>query len=238
MKNSGVLGREALGERGLSTSANEDVATTEGLNLTSRAVSGLYAKGLNAAGLLLDGGDGDDFVVVLDEMLEPGGAPAEVVLVLVSGRQEGAQVGEVNQAVVSVEVVEESELGSGVSESSEILDERNLHLGSGEEHTGVPGKAGLLLKEEHLGSGAIRAELLASSEGIVHGNGDSQTGRAKTGANQVILGVGGRSLEIRSSLAADLGPGGGACGAVDSSVGSSGQVNLAMGGHFEKKIKD
>jgi hypothetical protein len=200
-----VLGREALGERRLATSSNKNVTAAERLNLTSLAVASLDSEGLDGTSLLALGGDRENLVVVAHNMVEPRRAPAEVVLVLSTGREESAQVGEVNETTLTVEVVKESKLRSGVAKSGQILDEGDLHLGSREQHTGVPSELGLLLEEKHLGSCAIRAKLLALGDGIVHSDGYSQRCGAEASTDEVKLRVRGSGLEIRRSLLVNAG---------------------------------
>lgn len=217
-----MLDGEALGKGRLSTSSDEDVTTTIGLHLAGLAAAGCDGEGLDVAGLLVLRGNGEDLVVVLNEVVEERRAPAEVVLVLISSGQESAQVSEVNQSALSVKVVEEGELRSGVSQGSQILDEGNLHLGTGEEHAGVPSETSLLLEEEDLWHRAIWAKLLASGDGIVHGNSHGKTGRAEAGTNQVKLGVGRGSLQVRGALPMNSGAG-------SSSINSSGSGSSMRG---------
>lgn len=189
MEDAGVLGGEALGERGLATGGNENLLGAERLELASLAIAGLDGEGLYGTSLLVDGGDGDNLVVVLNDVVEERRAPAKVVLELGAGGQEGVQVSEVNETAVAVDIVEESELGSRVAEGGQVLDERDLHLGARQEHAGVPCEGRLLLEEKHLGGSAVGAKLLAVGNGIVHGNGHGEGGGAETGADEIKLRV-------------------------------------------------
>lgn len=181
----GVLGGEDLGDVGLAAVGDEDVAGAVGRDLAGLDVAGLDGPHLDAALGRRVGGDGDDLAAVLDDVVEVGGTPAEVVLVLGAGGEEGVEVGELNEAVVAVEVVEEGELRAGVAEGGHVLDEGDLHLGTGQEHARVPGEGGLLLEEEDLGRGAA-GELAAGLLGVVNGDGDGQGGRAEAAADEVV----------------------------------------------------
>jgi hypothetical protein len=176
------------------------------LNLTSLAIAGLDREGLDSTSFPTLRRDRENLVVIAHNVVEPRRTPAEVVFILSTGGQESAQVGEVNQAALAVEVVKESKLGSGVAKSGHVLDEGDLHLSSRKKHTGVPSKLGLLLEEEDLRSSAIRAELLAFGDGIVNGNGHGQRSRAETGTDEVKLRVRGSALKIRGSLLVNAGP--------------------------------
>lgn len=200
VKDTRVLGREALGERRLATGSDKNVTASERLDLASLAVMGLNLEALDNASLLVDGGDGGNLVVILDDVVKEGRTPAEIVLVLGTGRQEGIQVGKVDKAALTVEVVEKGELGTGIAEGGQVLDEGDLHLGSGEEHAGVPSETGLLLEEENLGSSAVGAELLTGGNGVVHGDGDGQRRGAEADTDKIILGVGRRSLQVLGTL--------------------------------------
>jgi len=52
------------------------------------------------------------------------------------------------QAIVVEEIVEESEVACWVSRRGKVFQEGYLHLCAGELHPSMPGKGGLLLKEE------------------------------------------------------------------------------------------
>jgi len=100
-----------------------------------------------------------------------------------------------------------------------------LHLGSREQHTGVPGELGLLLQEENLGSCAIRAKLLALGDGIVNSDGYSQRCGAEASADEVKLRIRGSGLEIRRSLLVDSGSMASSRG---SSVSVAGAVDMTV----------
>ncbi|KAI6759627.1 hypothetical protein HG530_010307 [Fusarium avenaceum] len=235
---------------------NTRVLDGEALGL---AIAGLDREGLDSTSFPALGGDGENLVVVAHNVVEPRRTPAEVVFILGTGGQESAQVGEVNQAALAVEVVKEGKLRSGVTKSGHVLDEGDLHLGSRKKHTGVPGELGLLLEEENLGGSAIRAELLAFGDGIVNGNGHGQRSRAETSTDQVKLRVRRSALKVGGSLLVNTGPVAGSrsrvvavgvavvavaytIGSVGISVGAvavtvrgrglrAGERNLAVGGH-------
>lgn len=228
-----VGGGEALGDRGLAARGHEDVSGAEGPKLA--VTSGLDGEALDAAaGGSGGGGDGDDLVVVLHDVVKEGRAPAQVVLVLASSRQEGAQVGEVDQAIVAMEVVEEGELGARIAQGRHILDEGDLHLGTREQHAGVPRELGLLLEEENLGRSTIGPEFPASSNGIVHGNSHGKTGRAKAGADEIILGARVRSLKVLRAFTVHLAPVPGSGGNLRA-AGATGAVRAidTLRGHCE-----
>lgn len=149
----GVVGGHDLGDARLAAVGDQDVAGLVGADLAGLDVAGLDSPGLDAASSLRVGGDGDNLTAILDDIVKVASTPAQVVLVLGAGGQESVQVGELDQAVVAVKVVEESELGARVAQGGHILNEGDLHASAGKEHARVPCEGRLLLEEEHLGGG-------------------------------------------------------------------------------------
>jgi hypothetical protein len=77
-----------------------------------------------------------------------------------------------------VEVVQEGELASRVSQRSHVFDERNLHFSSGEEHTSVPCELLLAFEETDLGSRSTQRSL-ALVKGIVESDCNRERRRSK-----------------------------------------------------------
>lgn len=62
------------------------------------------------------------------------GAPAEVVFEFYAEGKEGAEIGEGDETVFRVQVVEEGEGACRVAEGGEVFEEGDLHFCVGEEH--------------------------------------------------------------------------------------------------------
>lgn len=140
--------REGGGDLGAAADGDEDVLRFEGCDGAGRDVAGLDSEGADGLG---GGGlfwvDGEDFGVVGDGVFECGGAPAHVGFVFEAAGEEGADVAELGEALVAVEVVDEGEFGTRVAEGGQVLEEGDLHLRPGNLHTGVPSEVGLTLEE-------------------------------------------------------------------------------------------
>ena len=166
----GVIDGEDLRNLGLSSESKHDVLGSVGGDRTSANIAATDGEDLNSgfgSGLR---GDGNDFMVVLDNIIKVRGAPSEVVLELNAGGQEGIEVDKVDQPIVLMKVIEESEARPGIPESSKILKERNLHLRAREEHAGMPGEASLLLEEKNAGGAGFGTNLATGSKPVVHGD--------------------------------------------------------------------
>lgn len=175
-----LLGKR-LGDGSLAAESKQDVASLVLSDLAGHDVArGNSEELVRTRGL--DGLNSHNLGLILDNVIEMARAPAKVVLELNSGRSEGAEVDEVDQAVVLVEVVKEGEVGARIAEGGKVLDEGDLHLGSRKEHAGVPGEVGLLLEEENLG----RLGELAGLDGVVSSNGDGNASGAKANADKVV----------------------------------------------------
>ena len=181
MDNAGVLGGHNSWDVGLATDSKKDVAGQICADLTSLGVARGDLESLEGT-ILLDRSDSDNIVLVADNIVKVAGAPPQVVLELGARRKEGVEVGEVDQPVVLVQVVEEGEVGARVPQRGEVLDKGNLHVGAGQEHTSVPGKVGLLLKEENLGLLSDGTGL----HGVVERDGNRHAGRAEANADKVV----------------------------------------------------
>ena len=119
-------------------------------------------------------------MVVLDLRREVRGAPGHVVVVFFTEWQEGAEVHEVCEAAVLVQVVDEGEFGARVAHGREVFDEGYLHAGSGEEHPRVPGKVWLSFEEQDFLGHIL--EVVAFTEGNCNG----ERGRAKADADKIV----------------------------------------------------
>ena len=91
-----------------------------------------------------------------------------------------------------MEVVEEGEMRSWVSEGCQILDEGDLHLGALEQHASVPCELFLTLNEEHTSSGTQAA--------VLEGNRNCQRSRPKTHTDEVIWLLIGDGASIAASI--------------------------------------
>lgn len=179
--NTGVVLGKRLGDGSLAAESKQDVASLVGGDVASNNVARSNSEELvRSRGL--NGLNSNDLRLIFYHIIEMTRAPAEVVLELDSRRGEGAEVDKINQALILVKVVEEGEVGAGIAQRGKVLDEGDLHLGSGKEHAGVPGKVSLLLEKEDLG----RLGKLAGLDGVVRSNGDRNAGGAEANADEVV----------------------------------------------------
>ena len=115
------------------------------------------------------------------------GDPAQIVVVLHAARIKGAQVDEVHQSAMGLEVVDEREAARRVAQGHQVLEERNLQFALGHQGIAMPVVVGLALQEHRIKS------LAALFRAFLQGNGQGQVGRAEADADQV---VGGRRVEV------------------------------------------
>lgn len=199
-ESSAVLGRVhdtlILGETGrhfrLTTESHNDLARTARSDLTRLSIPRANNKVFNHAIGLFSGNDIDNLLTIGDNIIEALRTPAHIVLEFHARRQEGTQVGEVDKAILLVQIVQEGEAAAGIAEGSEILDEGDLHARSGDQHTGVPGELFLALKEAdfRLEVGALGAAQRGVHR-IVEGNANCQRGGTETDAEEIVHLVGG-----------------------------------------------
>jgi len=187
MDHLGVAGRQAARNRRLSSRGHEHISASVGQQLAGYGILGDDAERGDGAvhGQHVVPCYAQDLGAVSDDVIEEAGAPAQVFLVLGPGWQKSAQVGELDEPTLLVQVVEEGEVGTRIAERGQVLEEGYLHFGAGQQHAGVPGETGLLLQEQD----AWRLVEGAGRERIVQGHGDSQAGRAKTDTDQIVDGV-------------------------------------------------
>lgn len=173
MHDAGVLGKTG-GHLRLATNGNDDLAGVSRSNLArlniARENSEVVHRG--AGRVRLARNHLHHLLSVSHHIRESLSTPPHVVFELHPGREESSQVGEVNQALFLVEVVEEGEAAARVTEGCQVLDERNLHAGAGDQHARVPGESLLSLEEANLGlEVGVGARLCESGiQGIVEGN--------------------------------------------------------------------
>lgn len=146
-----VLQREALGKRRLSSSCHQHVTPAVRLSLASGKVLRLNGKCADRALFAITGRDRGYLLPKLNQVREERRAPSHVIFVLDTSGQESAQIGEIDQTALLVEVIQKGELGPGVSQRGQVLDKGDLHLRSGKQHARVPCEPGLLLNKENLG---------------------------------------------------------------------------------------
>lgn len=193
--NASIL-RETRGHLSLATESNDDLTSSARGDLARLGITRAHDKVVNYAIGLSSRYDIDNFLPVVHNVLKTLRAPAHIVLKFHTGRQECPQVGEVDEAVLVVQIVQECEATAGVAESRQILDEGNLHARARDQHTCVPGKLLLALEEAHLGLEGARGRAGQSRvHGVVQSDGDSQGGRAKAHAEQIMHLVGGDGAE-------------------------------------------
>ncbi|MNQ95936.1 hypothetical protein D3C85_1115190 [compost metagenome] len=123
--------------------------------------------------------DGQHFFAVAALRGELPGDPAQVVVVLHAARIEGAQVDEVHQAPVGLEVIDERVRAGRVAQGHQVLEEGNLQLALGHQGVAVPAVVGLLVEKQHIQVALARPALLQR-------DGQCQVRRAETDADQVV----------------------------------------------------
>lgn len=177
---SGVGGGDFFGDAGAAAGGDHDVfAVCDGLT-AGCAVGGSHFELLSSTSLRVGTADvdGGNVLAVFNDFFEVLSAPPHVVFILDALGKESAQVRERNEAVVLVKVVQEGELASGVSQRSHILDERDLHFSSGEEHASVPCELLLAFQETDLGSRGTKSSL-ALVDSIVESDCNRERRRSK-----------------------------------------------------------
>jgi len=107
------------------------------------------------------------------------GHPAQVVVVLHAAWIKGAEVDEVDQTPVVLEVVDERVRAGRIAQGHQVLEEGNLQLALRRQGVAVPAVSGLLVEEQHIQFALDPAALLQS-------DGQCQVRRAETDADQVV----------------------------------------------------
>jgi hypothetical protein len=157
-QNSAVLGRVhdalILGETRrhlrLTTQSNDDFTRPARSNLTSLDIPRTNNKVFHNPISLLTRNNINDLLTVRNNVIKALRTPTHIILKLHTRRQKRAQVGKVDQTILVVQVIQESEAAARIAEGSQILDEGNLHARPGNQHTGVPGELLLALQEADL----------------------------------------------------------------------------------------
>ena len=96
-------------------------------------------------------------------------------------------------------IVEEGELATWVSQSGEILDEGDLHLGARNLHTGVPRELVLTFQEGNLWSLSLD-RWISAVNGVVKSDCDSERRRSKANTDHVVHLVFGNCLKARGHM--------------------------------------
>ncbi len=123
--------------------------------------------------------DGQHFFAVAAVFLEMPGHPAQVVVELHAAWIEGAQVDEVHQAPVVLEVVDEGIGAGGVAQGHQVLEEGNLQFALGYQGVAVPAIVSLLVEEQRV----QRTVLLPA---LLQRNGQRQVRGAETDTDQIV----------------------------------------------------
>ncbi|MNC36209.1 hypothetical protein D3C75_847190 [compost metagenome] len=110
------------------------------------------------------------------------GGPAQVVVVLEAAGVEGAEVDEVGQALLLVQVVDEAVGAGGVAQRHQVLEEGNLQFALGRQGVAVPAIVVLLVDEQGIEGVAVGFGKFFQSDG------QGQVGRAEAHADQVLDG--------------------------------------------------
>ncbi|MNF96114.1 hypothetical protein D3C84_788920 [compost metagenome] len=116
------------------------------------------------------------------------GGPAQVVVVLQAARIEGAEVDEVDQALLLVQVVDETVGAGRVAQRHQVLEEGNLQFALGRQGVAVPAIVVLLVDEQGIEGVTVGFGKFFQSDG------QGQVGRAEANADQVVDFSGGMGL--------------------------------------------
>ena len=146
--------------------------------LLALGITGDHAQRLDLL-LMQDRLDGQHFLAVVGLGLELPRHPAQVVVVLHAARVKGAQVDEVHQAVVGLEVVDEGVRAGGVAQGHQVLEEGNLQFTLGHQGIAVPAVVGLFVEKQHV-------QLALGLFTLLQGDGQRQVRRAETDPDQVM----------------------------------------------------
>lgn len=120
-----------------------------------------------------------DLFAVAALLLEVAGDPAQVVVELHPAGIEGAQVDEVDQAIVLVQVVDEGIRAGGVAQGHQVLEEGDLQLALRHQGVAVPAVVALLVQEQHF-QGALRLGP------FLEGNRQGDIGRAEADTDEIV----------------------------------------------------
>ena len=82
-------------------------------------------------------------MAVQDILFKVRSAPGHVIIVLLAQGKESREVGESDETLLGMEIVDEREFRSRVAQGGQILEERNLHAGVRKKHTRMPYEAPL-----------------------------------------------------------------------------------------------
>lgn len=123
--------------------------------------------------------DAQDLFAVAALLLEVAGDPAQVVVELHPAGIEGAQVDEVDQAIVLVQVVDEGIRAGGVAQGHQVLEEGDLQLALRHQGVAVPAVVALLVQEQHF-QGALRLGP------FLEGNRQRDIGRAEADTDEIV----------------------------------------------------
>lgn len=188
MHDSGVLRQARRHLRGTSDGHHHLTSASRG-DVARLHVARLHREKIDhrAVGVGLARNHLDDLLAVAHDVGKPLRAPAHVVLELQPSGEEGAQVGEMDQTVLLVKVVEEGKAAAGIAEGGQVLDKRDLHSRARNEHAGVPCELFLSLEEADLGLPARRGRLVQTRvQSIVKRNADCQGGGSESHAKKVV----------------------------------------------------
>lgn len=145
-----VVLRERRSDVWPSTCSDDDVPGSPCLDLIRQMVLRDDFKDRNVTAARPLRVDCDDLLGVRNNLLKPACAPLHVILILDTCGKESVQVGELNQAVLLVQVVDECELAAGIPHGCHVFHERDLHLCTGQKHAGMPRELLLLLQKGDL----------------------------------------------------------------------------------------
>lgn len=146
----GIL-RETRGHLSLPTQRNDDLTSSPRRDLARLSIARAHNKVIDHTIGLASRHNIHNFLPIAHHILKPLRTPTHIILEFHPGRQESPQIGKVDKTVLVVQVVQECKATAGIAESSQVLNEGNLHARTRDQHTRVPGELLLALEEAYLG---------------------------------------------------------------------------------------
>ncbi len=146
--------------------------------LLAQCIAGDHTQRFDVV-LMQDWLNGQHFLAIARLGLELPCNPAQVVVVLHAARVKGAQVDEVHQAVVGLEVVDEGVRAGGVAQGHQVLEERNLQFTLGHQGIAVPAVVGLLIEKQCI-------QFALGFFTLLQGDGQRKVRGAETDPDQVV----------------------------------------------------
>lgn len=149
MNDTRMVGIQALRYARPSSNCDDNIPRTSEYRFAGRPISRFDLEIFNCTGLRIRFANIDsmNIVPVVNNVVEMVRTPPHVILILDPLWEKSPQIGELHQPVVTVKVVEKSELASWIPQGRQVFDERDLHLCTGKQHSSMPSELLLALNE-------------------------------------------------------------------------------------------